>query len=138
MVAGIRRQITVLSCLASWALILVLMVPRTGAAQVLYGSVVGDVVDATGAALPGANVVITNNGTGLTRETVTDAAGHFNFPSVPAGWTAAYSSTEKLRACYTVSASASPRASMTLVLVEGARRSGHASTIRPVERTTSA
>jgi hypothetical protein len=67
-----------------WGLLLVL-VPRDGAAQVLYGSVVGDVVDSTGAALPGASIVISNNGTGLTRETVTDGAGHFNIPSVPAG-----------------------------------------------------
>ncbi len=51
----------------------------------LYGSVVGDVVDSTGAALPGANIVLTNNGTGLTREAVTDGVGHYNIPSVPAG-----------------------------------------------------
>jgi len=66
-------------------LVLIALVPRDTAAQVLYGSVVGDVVDATGAAMPGANIVITNSGTGLTRETVTDAAGHFEVPNVPAG-----------------------------------------------------
>ena len=51
----------------------------------LYGSILGDVKDSTEASVPGANVVITNKNTGLTRETVTDTAGHFNFPDVPAG-----------------------------------------------------
>src|SRR5215217_151555 len=54
-------------------------------AQVLYGSVIGDVKDATGAALPGTTLVITNRGTGLTRQAATDGAGHFNFTDLPAG-----------------------------------------------------
>ena len=54
-------------------------------AQVLYGSIMGDLKDSTGASLPGANIVITNKGTGLTRETVSDTTGHYNFPDLPAG-----------------------------------------------------
>ena len=85
MVAGPRRRKTALRCLGLALAVLVLLIPRSGAAQVLYGSVVGDVVDSTGAALPGANVVITNNGTGLTRETVTDAVGPLQRPERPGG-----------------------------------------------------
>jgi len=53
------------------------------AAQVLYGSVVGSVVDESGAVVPGATVRITNLGTGETRETVTNDAGIFSFPDLP-------------------------------------------------------
>jgi len=55
------------------------------AAQVLYGSIVGDIKDTTGASVPGANVVVTNKGTGLKREAVTDTTGHYNLPDLPAG-----------------------------------------------------
>ena len=50
-------------------------VPVRAAAQVLYGSLVGDVKDSSGAAMPGATVVVTNKNTGLTREAVTDETG---------------------------------------------------------------
>ena len=79
-----RRSVLLPSLLLS-ALVLICLVPRPAASQVLYGSILGDVKDSTEASVPGANVVITNKNTGLTRETVTDTAGHFNFPDVPAG-----------------------------------------------------
>src|SRR3954449_1202853 len=60
-------------------------VASPAAAQVLYGSVVGDVKDSSGAAMPGATVLVTNNNTGLTREAVTDGVGHFNLADLPAG-----------------------------------------------------
>src|SRR5882672_8689655 len=44
-------------------------------AQVLYGSVVGNVTDPSGGNIPGANVTITNKQTNLSRETTTDADG---------------------------------------------------------------
>jgi hypothetical protein len=58
--------------------------PRVNA-QVLYGSIVGDVRDSSGAAIPGAQVVVVNNGTGLERRGATDPVGHFNFADLPAG-----------------------------------------------------
>jgi hypothetical protein len=58
--------------------------PSAGA-QVLYGSIVGNVTDPTGAALPGAIVVIEQAETTLRREVTTDAAGAFNFTAVPTG-----------------------------------------------------
>ncbi len=54
-------------------------------AQTLYGSIVGDVTDASGAAVPNVTVVISSPGTGLSRQTVTNAAGGYSFPNVPAG-----------------------------------------------------
>jgi hypothetical protein len=54
-------------------------------AQLLYGGLVGSVVDAQGAVVPGANVKIINTDTNLTRETMTDAQGTFTFANVAAG-----------------------------------------------------
>ena len=54
-------------------------------AQVLYGSIVGNVRDSTGAVLPGATVTITHNETKGTRETVTDPSGAYRFPTVQTG-----------------------------------------------------
>jgi Carboxypeptidase regulatory-like domain/TonB dependent receptor len=54
-------------------------------AQVLYGTMVGNVHDSTGAALPGATITILHQGTRLTRETVSDAAGVYTFTAVPTG-----------------------------------------------------
>lgn len=54
-------------------------------AQVLYGSIVGTVGDATGAVVPGAQVTATNKATGATRETTTDASGRFTLANLLAG-----------------------------------------------------
>src|SRR5689334_17006860 len=54
-------------------------------AQVLYGTLVGSVTDASGAALPGATVTIEQTETKLTRELVTDATGAYHFTAVPSG-----------------------------------------------------
>jgi hypothetical protein len=54
-------------------------------AQVLYGSIVGNVSDPTSAAISGARVVITNLATNPTRETITNSVGLYNFATVPAG-----------------------------------------------------
>lgn len=48
-------------------------------AQVLYGSLVGNVVDPTQGAVPAAAVTVTNTATGLVRETKTDERGFFAF-----------------------------------------------------------
>src|SRR5262245_14738710 len=65
--------------------VIALMMPLTGRAQVLYGSIVGNVKDANGATVAGASVVITHKETGQTREGVTDATGSYDFQTVPAG-----------------------------------------------------
>jgi hypothetical protein len=66
-------------------LLLLTAVPPLCAAQVLYGLIVGDVKDASGASIPGAAVVVVNKNTGLTRQGVTDGTGRFNLADLPAG-----------------------------------------------------
>jgi hypothetical protein len=67
------------------AFVLVLAVPCIGMAQVLYGSILGDVKDATGSSVRGAVVIVTNQATNLARQGVTDNAGRFNLADLPAG-----------------------------------------------------
>jgi Carboxypeptidase regulatory-like domain/TonB dependent receptor len=54
-------------------------------AQVLYGSIVGNVQDSSGAALPGATVTITSKETNLTRSAVTNEIGTYSLTNVLAG-----------------------------------------------------
>jgi hypothetical protein len=54
-------------------------------AQVLYGSLLGNVRDQTGAAIPGADVEVHNIETGLTRNAITNEVGNYNFPTLRAG-----------------------------------------------------
>jgi hypothetical protein len=54
-------------------------------AQTLYGSVVGTVTDNTGAAVPGANVVITDVHTNDARTVTTDSGGVYTVSTVPPG-----------------------------------------------------
>ena len=60
-------------------------VAADAAAQALYGSLLGNVTDETGAALPGATVTITQRETNLTRDVVTDASGGYNVPNLLPG-----------------------------------------------------
>ena len=54
-------------------------------AQVLYGSIGGTVTDPQGAVLPGVRVTITNTGTGLQLDTVTDENGNYVFRNLLPG-----------------------------------------------------
>src|SRR5260370_32840987 len=54
-------------------------------AQVLYGSIVGTVVDPTGAVVPRASVNITNKATGLPRDIATHDASRYALLDVPLG-----------------------------------------------------
>src|SRR5437588_2916574 len=67
------------------AVLLALLMPQMTEAQVLYGSMVGNVKDASGAAIPGAIVTITHNETNQSREAVTDETGNYSFTTVPTG-----------------------------------------------------
>jgi hypothetical protein len=48
-------------------------------------AILGQVSDATGAAVPGAKVTVTNEETGLRRRATTDDSGRFNFPQLKPG-----------------------------------------------------
>ncbi|HEY7500742.1 MAG TPA: TonB-dependent receptor [Vicinamibacterales bacterium] len=73
---------------ASFLVVLLLTlctVASQAAAQVLYGSIVGNVTDETRGAVPGATVTITSNETGASREVVSDSTGGYRFPAVQPG-----------------------------------------------------
>ncbi len=66
-------------------LLIALTLPQSGNAQVLYGSITGNVTDTQGAVVGGATVTITHKETGQSREGVTNANGSYDFPTVQAG-----------------------------------------------------
>ena len=77
----------VLNVLFLAGLALVLGAPLAAHAQSLAagGAIEGRVTDESGAVLPGVNVTIRNTGTGIVRETQTDAAGVYRAPLLPVG-----------------------------------------------------
>ncbi|MBZ5668223.1 MAG: carboxypeptidase regulatory-like domain-containing protein [Acidobacteriia bacterium] len=54
-------------------------------AQTFRGTILGTVSDSSGAAIPGAQIVIKNQGTGLTRTAATGDAGTYQVPELPVG-----------------------------------------------------
>ncbi len=67
------------------ALVMALLLPQAGHAQVLYGSIVGNVKDNQDAVVGSATVKITNKQTNQSRETLTNSEGAFNFSTVQTG-----------------------------------------------------
>jgi hypothetical protein len=65
--------------------LLALCMPRSSQAQVLYGTLVGNVTDASGAAVVGATVVATNTGTGIAKTATTDGSGAYRLSNLAAG-----------------------------------------------------
>jgi hypothetical protein len=59
--------------------------PSVVYAQVLYGSVVGNVKDQSGAAVPGATVTITSKETNQVRTATTNEEGGYSVPNVQSG-----------------------------------------------------
>ena len=57
----------------------------TAHAQFDSANISGVVQDTTGAILPGVDVTLTNVGTKIARQTVTNEAGLYTFPNVPVG-----------------------------------------------------
>ena len=78
-----------LSAKALGALLAVLltvgMTPSLADAQVLYGSLVGNVTDQNGAVVQGATVTITNKGTSQMREATTNSDGEYTITNVLPG-----------------------------------------------------
>jgi hypothetical protein len=60
-------------------------IASTASAQILYGSIVGNVKDAQGGAVPGATVTVTNKDTGLTLDATSNAEGAYSFTNVLPG-----------------------------------------------------
>jgi hypothetical protein len=55
-------------------------------AQVLTGTLTGSVIDPTEAVIPGANVTVTDLGTGQEYKTISDSAGTFAISNLPNGF----------------------------------------------------
>ena len=74
---------------ALWALLLVagamLFFSPNARGQTFYGSIVGTVMDSSGAVIPDATVTLTNVGTGEKRSMQTDAAGLYQFLNLVVG-----------------------------------------------------
>jgi hypothetical protein len=75
--------------LAAWtftaAVIGALCLPLSIHAQTSTGTILGNVTDSTGAAVPGATVIATNLGTQVARTTTTDASGQYALPLLAVG-----------------------------------------------------
>ena len=77
------------------AVVLVLLLGQNLAfSQNASGSITGTVVDRSGAIVPNAKVVLKNDATNVTRDTLTNGSGVFSFPAVqPGTYTVTISST---------------------------------------------
>src|SRR5262249_14739216 len=62
-----------------------LLFPLEGRAQLLQGTIDGNVMDSTQAAIVGARVLATDQQTNFTRDTVTNTAGGYTIPGLPPG-----------------------------------------------------
>lgn len=71
-------------------LLVVVLLAVAAVGQSFRGGILGTITDASGASVAGAKVTATNTGTGLVRESTTDADGNYNFTELPLG---AYSIT---------------------------------------------
>jgi hypothetical protein len=56
-----------------------------GEAQTTSGLITGTITDQSGAVLPGAHLVLTNQATGAQRNSVTDSNGHYIIPELQPG-----------------------------------------------------
>src|SRR3954453_15833525 len=64
---------------------LIVLVSVNANAQALYGSLVGNVVDETGAIVPGATVTITKEERNQKRQQITPENGAYSFPNLAPG-----------------------------------------------------
>ena len=81
---GTRRALWTQFCLCL-ALAISVITHRSADAQVLYGTLVGTVLDQSSAVVAGATVTVTNSGTGQSRATITNAVGAYSLPNIQAG-----------------------------------------------------
>ncbi len=72
-----------LSC--AWIIGMILLCAGSAAAQLLQGTIMGNVTDSSNATIPSATVTATNEGTHFTRTSKTDSAGVYNLNDLPPG-----------------------------------------------------
>ncbi len=79
------RGLTALAVASVMVVALTAIICAPVRAQVIYGAIVGTVTDASGGAVPGADVKVTSLGTNEVRTGSTSAAGTYSFPNLPPG-----------------------------------------------------
>ena len=67
------------------SLAVVLLLAVSAAGQSTTGTITGTVSDVTGAVLPGVEITVTNEGTNLTRNLITNESGNYTAPQLPIG-----------------------------------------------------
>ncbi|MBZ5551502.1 MAG: carboxypeptidase regulatory-like domain-containing protein [Acidobacteriia bacterium] len=75
-----RASYAVMVCLAAY-----LCLTSFGFAQTFRGTILGTVMDNSGAVVPGAGITVKNSATGLTRTTATDTVGNYVVAELPIG-----------------------------------------------------
>jgi outer membrane receptor protein involved in Fe transport len=73
------------AAIAAMALVLAVLLPAAGFAQMTRGSIAGVVRDSSGAVVPGATVTVTNVNTNATQSVTTDGEGFYRAPALDAG-----------------------------------------------------
>src|SRR5436305_4542051 len=68
-----------------WIAPILWIAPELARAQLLQGTIDGNVTDSSGAAVAGAKVIATDQATGFVRDTVTSSTGAYTFPILPPG-----------------------------------------------------
>src|SRR3984893_9053886 len=71
--------------LCALLLVIVLMLPAAVCGQAYFGTVSGELTDATGAVVQGAKVVLTDQQKGFMFNTTSDGSGRYLFRSIPPG-----------------------------------------------------
>ena len=66
-------------------LLILLLLPLTSPAQSFRGGINGTVTDASGAVVPGASIIATNEGTQIARNATSSSGGEFAFQDLPVG-----------------------------------------------------
>ena len=89
-----RRSSLTISGLAAMLAATLLCTPSPAAAQAVTGTLLGNITDASGAAVPGATVTATELQTNTSRTTVSNETGHYTFSSLRNG---TYSVTAELQ-----------------------------------------
>ena len=83
-----NRRIGIRARTRIWTFLTILMlatIPVAMHAQAYYGSIVGEVTDATGAVIVGAKVSVTNTATDVSFNTVTSSIGAYSLAQLPVG-----------------------------------------------------
>src|SRR5262252_7074353 len=79
------KRIKLSLCVLSVALLTMLAIPSNMRVQAISGDLTGSVLDATGAGVPNAKVTATNDATGVSQNTTTNAQGEYHLSNLPAG-----------------------------------------------------